>query len=111
MGSTSGETTVHEQVVTGDEGSSGRAQPDDGGRDFRRRADAADGMLRRVSVTRLGLSFAEERFEARCANAGRRNAVHANPLLREFERLTTDGGAKHSPQSKGWMDKVKDFFE
>jgi molecular chaperone DnaJ len=32
-------------------------------------------------------------------------------LLREFERLTNDGGAKHSPQSKGWMDKVKDFFE
>ncbi|MFP5393218.1 MAG: molecular chaperone DnaJ [Gammaproteobacteria bacterium] len=32
-------------------------------------------------------------------------------LLREFERLTTEGGSKHSPQSKGWMDKVKDFFE
>nr|WP_314546902.1 molecular chaperone DnaJ [uncultured Massilia sp.] len=32
-------------------------------------------------------------------------------LLKEFERLTNDGGAKHSPQSKGWMDKVKDFFE
>ncbi len=32
-------------------------------------------------------------------------------LLKEFERLTIDGGAKHSPQSKGWMDKVKDFFE
>jgi len=32
-------------------------------------------------------------------------------LLREFDRLTIEGGAKHSPQSKGWMDKVKDFFE
>ena len=32
-------------------------------------------------------------------------------LLREFERSTSEGGAKHSPQSKGWMDKVKDFFE
>jgi molecular chaperone DnaJ len=32
-------------------------------------------------------------------------------LLKEFERLTAEGGAKHSPQSKGWMDKVKDFFE
>ena len=32
-------------------------------------------------------------------------------LLRDFEKLTTEGGAKHSPQSKGWMDKVKDFFE
>jgi molecular chaperone DnaJ len=32
-------------------------------------------------------------------------------LLKEFERLTREGGAKHSPQSKGWMDKVKDFFE
>lgn len=32
-------------------------------------------------------------------------------LLREFDRLTMEGGAKHSPQSKGWMDKVKTFFE
>ncbi|MBC7455348.1 MAG: molecular chaperone DnaJ, partial [Massilia sp.] len=32
-------------------------------------------------------------------------------LLNQFERLTVEGGAKHSPQSKGWMDKVKDFFE
>jgi molecular chaperone DnaJ len=32
-------------------------------------------------------------------------------LLRDFEKLTTEGGSKHSPQSKGWMDKVKDFFE
>ena len=32
-------------------------------------------------------------------------------LLREFDQLTTAGGAKHSPQSKSWMDKVKEFFE
>ncbi len=32
-------------------------------------------------------------------------------LLRDFEKLTTEGGAKHSPQSKSWKDKVKDFFE
>ena len=32
-------------------------------------------------------------------------------LLREFEALTDAGGAKHSPQSKSWMGKVKDFFE
>ncbi len=32
-------------------------------------------------------------------------------LLRDFEKLTVEGGSKHSPQSKGWMDKVKDFFE
>jgi molecular chaperone DnaJ len=32
-------------------------------------------------------------------------------LLKEFERLTQEGGAKHSPQSKSWKDKVKDFFE
>jgi molecular chaperone DnaJ len=32
-------------------------------------------------------------------------------LLREFDRSTIEGGGKHSPQSKGWMDKVKDFFE
>ncbi len=32
-------------------------------------------------------------------------------LLREFDKLTSAGGAKHSPQSKTWMDKVKEFFE
>lgn len=32
-------------------------------------------------------------------------------LLREFDQLTTEGGAKHSPQTKTWKDKVKDFFE
>jgi molecular chaperone DnaJ len=32
-------------------------------------------------------------------------------LLREFEQPTAEGGAKHSPQSKSWMDKVKEFFE
>lgn len=32
-------------------------------------------------------------------------------LLQEFERLTTAGGSKHSPQSKSWRDKVKEFFE
>jgi molecular chaperone DnaJ len=32
-------------------------------------------------------------------------------LLREFDQLTTEGGSKHSPQTKTWKDKVKDFFE
>jgi molecular chaperone DnaJ len=32
-------------------------------------------------------------------------------LLREFEKSTTEGGSKHSPQTKTWRDKVKDFFE
>jgi molecular chaperone DnaJ len=32
-------------------------------------------------------------------------------MLREFESLTLEGGAKHNPQSKSWMDKVKNFFE
>lgn len=32
-------------------------------------------------------------------------------LLREFEKLTIEGGAKHSPQTKTWKDKVKEFFE
>jgi molecular chaperone DnaJ len=32
-------------------------------------------------------------------------------MLREFEQSTVEGGPKHSPQSKSWMDKVKDFFE
>ncbi|RXZ33951.1 molecular chaperone DnaJ [Oxalobacteraceae bacterium CAVE-383] len=32
-------------------------------------------------------------------------------LLRELETLTIEGGAKHSPQTKTWKDKVKEFFE
>lgn len=32
-------------------------------------------------------------------------------LLREFEKLTIAGGAKHSPQTKTWKEKVKEFFE
>ena len=32
-------------------------------------------------------------------------------LLRELETLTVEGGAKHSPQTKTWKDKVKEFFE
>lgn len=32
-------------------------------------------------------------------------------LLREFEQLTMEGGSKHSPQTKSWKDKVKEFFE
>ncbi len=32
-------------------------------------------------------------------------------LLRDFDKLTAAGGAKHSPQSKSWMDKVKEFFD
>jgi molecular chaperone DnaJ len=32
-------------------------------------------------------------------------------LLQEFEQLTTVGGSNHSPQSKSWKDKVKEFFE
>ncbi len=32
-------------------------------------------------------------------------------LLRDLEHLTSEGGAKHSPQSKSWKDKVKGFFE
>lgn len=31
-------------------------------------------------------------------------------LLRNFEQLTVEGGEKHNPQSKSWMDKVKTFF-
>ena len=32
-------------------------------------------------------------------------------LLHEFELLTNEGGARHSPQSKSWKEKVKGFFE
>ena len=32
-------------------------------------------------------------------------------MLREFDKLTAEGGTKHSPQTKTWKDKVKDFFE
>ncbi len=32
-------------------------------------------------------------------------------LLQELEKLTIEGGSKHSPQTKSWKDKVKEFFE
>lgn len=32
-------------------------------------------------------------------------------LLQELETLTVEGGSKHSPQSKSWKDKVKEFFD
>ena len=35
---------------------------------------------------------------------------HQKKLLKEFDKSTTDGGAKHSPQTKSWADKVKEFF-
>jgi len=31
-------------------------------------------------------------------------------LLREFEVSLKEGGAKHSPHGKGFMDKMKGFF-
>ncbi|HEX5611973.1 MAG TPA: molecular chaperone DnaJ [Burkholderiales bacterium] len=32
-------------------------------------------------------------------------------LLREFERISQTDTARHNPRSKGWLDKVKEFFE
>jgi molecular chaperone DnaJ len=32
-------------------------------------------------------------------------------ILQQFERSLAEGGARHSPQSKGWFDRVKSFFE
>jgi molecular chaperone DnaJ len=31
-------------------------------------------------------------------------------LLRQFEASLGEGSDKHSPQSKSWTDRVKDFF-
>jgi molecular chaperone DnaJ len=31
-------------------------------------------------------------------------------ILRQFENSLTEGGERHSPQSKSWTDRVKDFF-
>jgi molecular chaperone DnaJ len=32
-------------------------------------------------------------------------------LLKQFERSLTEGGSRHSPQSKSWFDRVKSFFD
>jgi molecular chaperone DnaJ len=32
-------------------------------------------------------------------------------LLREFEAISQRDAARHNPRSKGWFDKVKEFFE
>jgi len=31
-------------------------------------------------------------------------------MLRDFEASLSEGGDKHSPQSKSWTDRVKEFF-
>jgi molecular chaperone DnaJ len=31
-------------------------------------------------------------------------------LIKQFDESLKAGGAKHSPQQKGWLDRVKDFF-
>jgi molecular chaperone DnaJ len=31
-------------------------------------------------------------------------------LLKQFQESLQTGGSKHSPQQKGWLDRVKDFF-
>ena len=35
----------------------------------------------------------------------------ASDLLKQFEKSLAEGGARHSPQSKSWFDRVKSFFE
>ena len=35
---------------------------------------------------------------------------HQKKLLKEFDASTKEGGGKHSPQTKGWAEKVKAFF-
>ncbi|PSB91878.1 molecular chaperone DnaJ [Candidatus Pandoraea novymonadis] len=32
-------------------------------------------------------------------------------ILRSFDTALKEGGARHSPQSKGWFERVKQFFE
>jgi molecular chaperone DnaJ len=32
-------------------------------------------------------------------------------LLREFESISQEDSARHNPRAKGWLDKVKEFFE
>jgi len=32
-------------------------------------------------------------------------------LLREFEEITQKDAGRHNPRAKGWLDRVKDFFE
>jgi len=32
-------------------------------------------------------------------------------LLKQFDASLTEGGSRHSPQSKGWFDRVKSFFD
>ncbi len=36
---------------------------------------------------------------------------HQRDLLKQFESSLNDGGARHSPQSKSWFERVKNFFE
>ena len=32
-------------------------------------------------------------------------------LLREFDAISQQDSARHNPRAKGWLDKVKEFFD
>jgi molecular chaperone DnaJ len=32
-------------------------------------------------------------------------------LLREFDAIAQEDSARHNPRAKGWLDKVREFFE
>ena len=32
-------------------------------------------------------------------------------LLREFESISNQDSARHNPRAKGWLEKMKEFFE
>ena len=32
-------------------------------------------------------------------------------LLREFESISNEDSGRHNPRAKGWLEKVKEFFE
>jgi molecular chaperone DnaJ len=32
-------------------------------------------------------------------------------LLREFDAISQQDSARHNPRAKGWLEKVKEFFE
>lgn len=36
---------------------------------------------------------------------------HQRGLLQQFEKSLMEGGVRHSPQSKSWFDRVKNFFD
>ena len=60
----------------------------------------------RAQPRRPAISSATWWSRRRCSLTARQRE-----LLREFEAISQQDSARHNPRAKGWIEKVKEFFE